>query len=214
MKILRSFVQLVGVAAGFIAYSSAELALIRSEVTWGAYGAIGALVFVFGALIAALMVCYRHFYRQQPALAVAHPSSVIWQGIVLLFLIQLITVTLTQVMHAPQAANQSNLLDLVKNYPWSIKLLAVVGGPIVEEYLFRGFLMNSFGSLKRRSWQWVSVLISAAVFGFAHVAGKVDYNFFIYAALGGVLAWTYLRTRDMRYSIGLHMLNNATILLV
>ncbi|MSC09642.1 CPBP family intramembrane metalloprotease, partial [Lactobacillus rhamnosus] len=31
---------------------------------------------------------------------------------------------------------------------------------------------------------------------------------------GAVLAWTYLRTRDMRYSIGLHILNNATILLV
>ena len=55
--------------------------------------------------------------------------------------------------------------------------------------------MNSFGSLKRRSWQWVSVLISAAVFGFAHVAGKVDYNFFIYAALGGVLAWTLLANK-------------------
>ena len=85
MKILRSFVQLVGVAAGFIAYSSAELALIRSEATWGAYGAIGALVFVFGALIAALMVCYRHFTANSLRWRWLIPSSVIWQGIVLLF---------------------------------------------------------------------------------------------------------------------------------
>ena len=37
--------------------------------------------------------------------------------------------------------------------------------------------MNSFGSLQKRSWQWVSVLVSAFAFGFAHVAGsRIDYN--------------------------------------
>ena len=153
--------------------------------------------------------------RLDGLLKVAHPVAVVLQGIGLLLLIQVTNSLIMQLTHAPLAANQSNLIKLVHTYPWGIKLLAVVGGPIVEEYLFRGLLMNSFGSLQKRSWQWVSVLVSAFAFGFAHVAGsRIDYNIFIYAALGAVLAWTYLRTRDMRYSIGLHILNNATILLV
>ncbi|HAJ54032.1 MAG TPA: CPBP family intramembrane metalloprotease [Lactobacillus sp.] len=215
MKIFHSFLQVLGVGIGFILYSFAELALVRGEAAWGAYGAIGAFVISFGVLIGLLMLVYRRWYRQQGPLTVKHPAAVIWQGIGLLFVIQLTNSLLMHLLHTPQAANQSNLLHLVKTYPWGIKLLAVVGGPIVEEYLFRGLLMNSFGSLRQRKWQWVSILVSAFTFGFAPVVGsRIDYNLFIYAALGGVLAWTYLRTRDMRYSIGLHMLNNATILLV
>ncbi|MFY4506950.1 CPBP family intramembrane glutamic endopeptidase [Lacticaseibacillus rhamnosus] len=215
MQILRSIIQIFGVIVGFLFYSLAELALVRSELTWGMVGAIAAFIIAFGALIAVLMVCYRRLYRQQSPLKVAHPVAVVLQGIGLLLLIQVTNSLIMQLTHAPLAANQSNLIKLVHTYPWGIKLLAVVGGPIVEEYLFRGLLMNSFGSLQKRSWQWVSVLVSAFAFGFAHVAGsRIDYNIFIYAALGAVLAWTYLRTRDMRYSIGLHILNNATILLV
>ncbi len=40
--------------------------------------------------------------------------------------------------------------------------------------------MNSFGSLQKRSWQWVSVLVSAFAFGFAHVAGCALTTIFLF----------------------------------
>ncbi len=130
MQILRSIIQIFGVIVGFLFYSLAELALVRSELTWGMVGAIAAFIIAFGALIAALMVCYRRLYRQQSPLKVAHPVAVVLQGIGLLLLIQVTNSLIMQLTHAPLAANQSNLIKLVHTYPWGIKLLAVVGGPL------------------------------------------------------------------------------------
>lgn len=85
--------------------------------------------------------------------------------------------------------------------PWCILLVAVLIAPIVEELLFRKFLLDRVACFG----QCTAVLMSGGLFALAH--GNF-YQFFYAFALGVIFAYVYLRTGRIRYTIALHMLVN------
>lgn len=82
--------------------------------------------------------------------------------------------------------------------------LAVAGllGPLIEELVFRGLL---FGALRRYVTFWPAALVSAVLFGAAHVepAHAIQAGL-----LGLVLAWLYERSFSLWVPIAAHMVNN------
>nr|WP_246287294.1 CPBP family intramembrane glutamic endopeptidase [Lacticaseibacillus absianus] len=91
-------------------------------------------------------------------------------------------------------------------------LITVVGAPPVEELTFRGLLMHSFPHQDQPRWRWLSGAIGALLFGLAHTGFTDPLNLLIYTGLGAVFTAVYAVTGDLRYSIGLHFLNNLAAL--
>lgn len=89
------------------------------------------------------------------------------------------------------------------NYIW-ILLSVVVLGPIIEELIFRGILINI---LKKPFGKVTAVVLQAAFFGLWHR----DPVQIVYTAIFGIfLGVVYLRTNKIRYPIYMHILNNLT----
>ena len=87
-------------------------------------------------------------------------------------------------------------------------LITCLLGPITEELVYRGVLMNTF--LKDSPW-YGDVLLSACVFGYVHVSsGLTPLAFFTYASGGAISAFLYRKTHSLFYPILLHIMINIT----
>ena len=91
--------------------------------------------------------------------------------------------------------------------PIFLFLGGVLIGPICEEIIFRGVILQGF---MKRYKPWQAIVFSAAIFGIIHgLAIQVIYAFI----LGLVLGWIFYRTRSLMLCIVLHIANNAVAFL-
>lgn len=81
-------------------------------------------------------------------------------------------------------------------------ILACIIGPILEELVFRGTILNSIKKIKNG---WIPILVSALVFGYAHGLPVQMVYTFIMGIVAGIL---YLKTGNIIYPIILHVVNN------
>lgn len=98
--------------------------------------------------------------------------------------------------------------------PWTWLLIAgaVIGAPIVEEVVYRGFLQS--GLLRLTGHAWVSAIIAAVVFGVVHTLGGEDSGVPWYAAvqvgvLGLCCGAAFERTKRIGVPIAMHAAFNA-----
>ena len=78
-----------------------------------------------------------------------------------------------------------------------------------EEYLFRGYLLQAFGSFfrSRTVGKWVAILLTATLFAAAH--GGQNFPLFFDRFMFGLIAgWLVVRTGGLEAGIALHILNN------
>ncbi|KAJ7948300.1 CAAX amino terminal protease [Quillaja saponaria] len=80
--------------------------------------------------------------------------------------------------------------------------------PLLEEIVYRGFLLTSLSSTKK--WQH-AVLISSIIFSAAHFSGE---NFLQLFVIGYVLGCSYCWTGNLSSSIFLHSLYNAMAIII
>ena len=112
----------------------------------------------------------------------------------------------------PATSNQIALNELTEmtgrqELPYLLLIVCLLG-PITEELVYRGVLMNTF--LKDSPW-YGDVLLSACVFGYVHVSsGLTPLAFFTYASGGAILALLYRKTHSLYYPILLHFMVNIT----
>mgnify|MGYP000881148443 CR=1 FL=1 len=112
----------------------------------------------------------------------------------------------------PATSNQMALNELTEmtgrqELPYLLLVVCLLG-PITEELVYRGVLMNTF--LKDSPW-YGDVLLSACVFGYVHVAdGITPLAFFTYASGGAIIAFLYRKTHSLYYPILLHIMINIT----
>ena len=112
----------------------------------------------------------------------------------------------------PATSNQMALNELVEmtgrqELPYLLLIVCLLG-PITEELVYRGVLMNIF--LKDSPW-YGDVLLSACVFGYVHVSsGLTPLAFFTYASGGAICAFLYRKTHSLYYPILLHIMINIT----
>ena len=82
-------------------------------------------------------------------------------------------------------------------------ITAGILAPVVEEMIFRKFLIDR----TYRYGEWVAIFTSGVMFGLFH--GNFAQCFFA-ALIGGLFAYIYVRTGQIWYTIGLHMILNLT----
>ena len=110
----------------------------------------------------------------------------------------------------PATSNQIALNELIemtgRQELLYFLILTCLLGPIAEEMVYRGVLMNTF--LKDSPW-YGDVLLSACAFGYVHVSsGLTPLAFFTYASGGAILALLYRKTHSLYYPILLHIMIN------
>lgn len=97
---------------------------------------------------------------------------------------------------------QNRLDNIVGGIPAWLNILAVVVvGPIVEEWLCRKQIIARV----RRYGERLAIVVSALIFALFHLN---LYQFFYAFGLGLVLGYIYMRTSQLKYTIGLHMAIN------
>lgn len=90
-------------------------------------------------------------------------------------------------------------------------LLAVALTPaLCEEAVFRGVLLSA----TRRLPAWRAVLLNGVVFGAFHLSLEAPVRFLPTAWVGIVIAWAVLRTGSVWTGVLMHLLNNASIVLL
>jgi membrane protease YdiL (CAAX protease family) len=115
--------------------------------------------------------------------------------------------------------------DYVLNFEWQrFALLAVIAIALipiqtsVEEYVFRGYLMQGFGVLAKN--RWFPLMMTSLIFGLLHIAnpevGKLGYSIMIYyIGTGLFLGILTLMDDGLELALGFHAANNLfTALLV
>lgn len=84
---------------------------------------------------------------------------------------------------------------------WISAIYTVLLAPVFEEIFFRKLICDRVAQYGQRT----AVLVSGLMFGLFHM----NFNQFFYAAfLGGFFAFIYIRTGNLKYTIGLHMAVN------
>lgn len=87
------------------------------------------------------------------------------------------------------------------DYRWMV-FSVVLLGPVVEELLFRGLVLNMLGKIRRG---WLPVIGSGILFGLFHVEPvQVVYT----ALMGILLGLVYEKTRRLELTITIHIANN------
>lgn len=126
--------------------------------------------------------------------------------------------------------NQENLNQLANvntDFLIYMFILTVLFAPIVEEVLFRYLAIGT--KLQPKRWFYLRAVYSASLFTGLHVTGEfsdflsaMDWKSFSILALSFirylipavVFTFVYVKTGKLRYSIGIHILNNAIAALV
>lgn len=104
--------------------------------------------------------------------------------------------------------NQQLIEELFLSAPISMAISGVIIAPISEELIFRGIFFNLFYKPEAKFGKFLIILSSALVFGLIHETSP-SLSLIYYSVMGAVLGVTYLYTKDIRYSIFLHFVNNA-----
>uniref|UniRef100_A0A453KYF8 CAAX prenyl protease 2/Lysostaphin resistance protein A-like domain-containing protein n=1 Tax=Aegilops tauschii subsp. strangulata TaxID=200361 RepID=A0A453KYF8_AEGTS len=141
----------------------------------------------------------------------------LWAGIGLfgaVISIALVGAAMTYLNGAPPEREKDSLvllLPLIGSSTLSTAYLVGITGvlaPILEETVFRGFLMVSLT-------KWfptpVCVILSAAVFAFAHLTPDQFPQLFV---LGVALGFTYAQTRNLLAPITIHAFWNSGVILL
>lgn len=107
------------------------------------------------------------------------------------------------------SSNQDELIKVIKQMPLLMGLFTVFVAPIVEEFIFRGFLAKYIFPKQDSYWKMIAyTLVSSTIFSLIHTPDSIP-SFLVYFIMGVVYCSAYLARGDIRYAILLHILNNA-----
>jgi len=113
---------------------------------------------------------------------------------------------LTSLIPMPESFAQL-MSELIDGGPLIFIMVAIMA-PLLEEFIFRGVLLDSF--LKRSS-PATAIIVSAVIFGLAHLN---PWQFIVAFNMGLVAGWLYYRTRSILPGIAIHFINNAGVSLL
>jgi membrane protease YdiL (CAAX protease family) len=166
-----------------------------------------------GSMILVTWLIIRVVHRMRPRWLASVVPRMRWAffGICLGIAVVALAAQLLVSLLLPGSAGDDGLAGQVNDFTLSTALIAVVvllTTPFQaagEEYLFRGYLMQAFGSLFRS--RWVAILATATLFATAH--GSQNFPlFFDRFAFGLIAGWLVTRTGGLEAGIALHVLNN------
>ncbi len=115
----------------------------------------------------------------------------------------LISASLNAIYSMATGKDMSNLLNsLLSNLPLhGVFVFTVILAPIFEEILYRYGVVGYC----RRYGEWNAIILGGVIFGLIHTN---LFQFFYAFMLGCMFAYIYIYTRQLKYTIALHMLFN------
>ena len=119
------------------------------------------------------------------------------------YLTNLVGNIITAIIGAIKQSEVENVMASLTSQisPWVNFLVVVIAAPVMEELLFRKFIIDRISHYG----EGVAIVVSGLMFGLFH--GNL--NQFVYAFLIGVLfGFIYIKTRQIKYTIILHMIVN------
>lgn len=128
-------------------------------------------------------------------------------GFVLLIGVNIVIPILLDINGHTTSANQMQLNEISQKSGIYFELMVVIVAPLFEEIIFRGMLFNTFFENESILNKWLGIILSGFAFSCAHNALFSKF-LFLYWALGSILAWIYVMTKDLRYSVLAHALYN------
>nr|DAD20920.1 TPA_asm: hypothetical protein HUJ06_022383 [Nelumbo nucifera] len=132
-------------------------------------------------------------------------------GFGFLILLVLHTSLLADRVLGPKAVNNPILKEILSsgfNSKTACFLTYCLITPLLEEIVYRGFLLRSLAS--RMNWQQ-AIVLSSCIFSAAHLSTENSLQLFI---IGCVLGCSYCWTGNLSSSFAVHSLYNAVILMI
>lgn len=108
-----------------------------------------------------------------------------------------------------QALNQNIIENQIETFPVKIRLFIhiVIFGPLLEELVFRKVFMDLFFIKDNAYNNFFAVFLSGLIFGLMH-ENTLSLHLVFYSIPGIILAFIYRYSKDLRYPIVVHILNN------
>lgn len=116
-------------------------------------------------------------------------------------------IALQYVWPGQNSADENATINLMATYPMPMFIVVSVLGPIYEEFLGRGLFFSYFIKTNTHWAQTLGLLSSSLVFGLLHSV-TFSWSTLEYIVSGLVLGCIYLISRNIRFSILAHLINN------
>lgn len=214
MKKLKPYlINTVGFMIAFVIYQGVETIYMEPKNfmkdNLNLFYIIAILSVIVGVVI--IWLVYRWGLREHNPLGFNQKPHFKWKniliailGVVVMLSFQIIFANL---MKGQQSQNQQDLNNLATQTGPLLNWLIILIGPIFEEIIFRGILLNII--LRKNTWfnKAFAIIIGGFIFGFAH---EPSFSLFLllYSGLGMILTTVYILTKDLRYSMIVHIINN------
>lgn len=162
------------------------------------------LIFLITAFISITIMFYLHKRTQKFTTKKLNLQSGIWiiGGAIFNYSINMLFLPLMKTTNNANVAEQNQLMKL---FPLLFLIYAVIIAPISEEIFFRGYLINWFFS----DHLYLGAVVSAVIFGALHISQDPAY-FLSKAILGLTMGIVYLKTKNIKANIILHLINNIS----
>ncbi|WP_430611259.1 CPBP family intramembrane glutamic endopeptidase [Enterococcus sp. DIV0876] len=166
-----------------------------------------------GYLVGAVMMVGLYFFQKEPLSFEHHrskPSAIFiygLSGIIIAILLQNVAVFIESLFGEVTASeNTANIIQIILHQPL-FALAAMVGGPIMEEFVFRRALVGIIGKYTHVG---IGIGISAIAFAFAHNDGHL----LVYIFLGLFFSGLYALTGSIWTSMITHVGMNTLVVIV
>ncbi|MGM8365668.1 lysostaphin resistance A-like protein [Virgibacillus sp. W0181] len=164
-------------------------------------------LFSFIAGLVVVLLLMKPDMKDMPDRAAADgPSIIVWSivGVFMAYAAQFLAVFIeTELLGiTPGSENTAMIMEITRMAPVFIIIPAIIA-PILEEIIFRKVI---FGTLYKKTNFFIAAVISAFVFGIIH--GE-PIHILIYASMGFVFAFLYVKTKRIIVPIIVHMCLNT-----
>lgn len=109
-------------------------------------------------------------------------------------------------------SNQIYIEKQMERYPIIIIFQVLLQGPIIEELIFRKIFFQKFFINCSRKKMTLGVLVNSFIFALVHYS-HLDFSFLVYFIMGINFNYIYIYTKDIRYSMIIHFINNFLALI-
>lgn len=179
-------------------------AILTLSINWSIYS------FIIG-LIVVLFIMKRDMKAGSSRDAAPVSQAILWSvlGVFMAFIAQGVAGAIEEYVFgiSEGSENTAQIMGITLATPLFM-IIPMLIAPILEEVIFRKII---FGSFYKRFNFFVSALLSAFIFGIIH--GEPQ-HILIYAGMGFVFAFLYVKTKRIIVPIIVHMAMNSTTVLL
>lgn len=206
MIITYIIMQFSGYVFAPLLYVLTPLGLYDASVYWSVFSFIAGLVVVLWLMRPDMQ---QNVFRGNNQATLG--QVILWAvaGLVMAYISNLIASSIETGLLGinPTSENTQKIMDITRSAPIFIVITSVIA-PVLEEIIFRKII---FGELYKRMNFFIAAALSALIFSIIH--GEPEHTL-VYASMGFVFAFLYVKTKRIIVPILVHMALNSISALV